>query len=158
MTDFNQLRDTLAAKRRELDQKRKDALLAGEAAKQAEHALSQFARSEKAGAQDQRRRLEAAGRAAQAEALQAGGQAASLRADVDRLLSEFETFTDPRKELGRWPSDVPVLLFPLRLETRFKADGSGIPQLWVRVFPDTCLIDSFEETLTDHEIADAQTF
>ncbi|MGB7537144.1 MAG: hypothetical protein WBM17_01275 [Anaerolineales bacterium] len=158
MTDFIQLRDILAAKRRELEQKRKDALLAGEAAKQAEDALSQFARSEKAGAQDQRRRLEAEGRAAQAQALQAGDQVASLRADVERLHSEFETFTDPRRELGRWPADVPVLLFPLRLETRFKTDGGGTPQLWVRVFPDSCLIDSFEETLTGHEIADGRIF
>jgi hypothetical protein len=58
---------------------------------------------------------------------------------------------DPRASAGELPDGLPVLLFPLRLETRF---GGGTPpsELWVRVFPDDCLVDDFEEQLSDAEI------
>ena len=39
----------------------------------------------------------------------------------------------------------PILLLPLRLETRFKQFGSPdgtLHQLWVRVFPDDCAVDT----------------
>ena len=48
-----------------------------------------------------------------------------------------------------WPTGIPILLFPLRLETRFKRPPAGQPQLWVRVYPDDCLVDGFEESLTE---------
>jgi hypothetical protein len=65
---------------------------------------------------------------------------------------------DPRRAVAEWPDRYPILLFPLRLETRFKPAPSGLPQLWVRAYPDTCLIDTFEAALTDQEITNAQRF
>ena len=54
----------------------------------------------------------------------------------------------------------PFLLFPLRLESRFMgADGRrGPTQLCVRVFPDTCLVDTFEPELTEAELASAKLY
>ena len=50
------------------------------------------------------------------------------------------------------------MLFPLRLETRFKTSPEGRPQLWVRVYPDECLVDTFEPSLTEGEVTSAQAF
>ena len=53
------------------------------------------------------------------------------------------------------------MLFPLRLETRFKTvdvPGRHAQQLWVRIFPDECLVDTFEATLTESEIKNATIF
>ncbi len=63
----------------------------------------------------------------------------------------FGQLADPRSSAGQLTDGLPVLLFPLRLETRF---GGGEPptELWVRAYPDDCLVDSFEEQLSDAEI------
>ena len=53
------------------------------------------------------------------------------------------TSSPARWTLRRLPDRHPILLFPLRLETRFKmVDGQA--QLWVRAYPDQCLAESFE--------------
>ena len=70
----------------------------------------------------------------------------------------FTDFTDPTEELSRLPDSVPILLFPLRLETRFKPGDDGRPQLWVRVYPDNCLVDSFEPSLTEQEVENGAAF
>ena len=63
----------------------------------------------------------------------------------------------PRDALRRLPDRHPILLFPLRLETRFKT-VDGQPQLWVRVYPDDAWRTSFEQALTEQEVANAQAF
>ncbi len=67
-----------------------------------------------------------------------------------------------KENLEQLPDDAPFLLFPLRLETRFRKDvhpGAEKPhQLWVRIFPDTCLVDNFQPELTDAEIKSGQVF
>jgi hypothetical protein len=73
------------------------------------------------------------------------------------LVGSFAALSDPRKGVERLDDGFPVLLFPLRLETRFK-DADGSPQLWVRVYPDDCSIDTFEETLSDVEVANARRY
>ena len=69
-------------------------------------------------------------------------------------MTEFK-FTDPRTNIKFKQTDYPFLLFPLRLETRFKSvevsDGSSLEQLWVRVYPDDCLVDTFEEIPSESE-------
>jgi hypothetical protein len=52
---------------------------------------------------------------------------------------------------GRLTDDVPVALFPLRLETRFTTAG-GHQYLNVRVFPDDVLIDTFSERIAQSEL------
>ena len=69
----------------------------------------------------------------------------------------FATFTDPQKAITQWRDDRPILLFPVRLETRFKT-VNGSPQLWVRIYPDECLVDLFHEQPTDMEAQALQAF
>jgi hypothetical protein len=158
MAEFEQLREEIADRRRELDQKRQEALLAREVVKQAERALAEFARTEDPRREGERARLEEALKGTQVRAAQVEGVLAELRAGADQLLDAFTVFTDPRERLRQWPDHYPILLLPLRLETRFKTGAAGQPQLWVRVYPDTCLIDSFEGSLTEQEVANARAF
>ena len=78
------------------------------------------------------------------------------------LSGQFAAFTDPRKGINRLDDDTPLLLMPLRLETRFKrsAPPGAAPrdELWVRVFPDDCWIDSFDPILTEGEVASAAAY
>ena len=84
----------------------------------------------------------------------------SLQWESD-LLIDFATFSDPRTELGQLSDEYPFLLMPVRLETRFKrvrtADGTQ-HQLWVRIFPDDCSVDSFESTLSEAEVQNARDY
>jgi len=80
----------------------------------------------------------------------------------DGLLEAFTTFADPRENLAKLPNGYPILLFPVRLETRFKVlrqrDGSVRHQLWVRIFPDDCSIDTFDEVLSESEVSRAKSY
>jgi hypothetical protein len=73
----------------------------------------------------------------------------------------FAGFSDPRSSAQMLDDAMPLLLFPLRLETRFGTimqDGVLKTQLWVRVYPDDCLIDSFEPLPSETEIASSQRY
>ncbi len=50
-------------------------------------------------------------------------------------------------------SNIPILLFPLKLETRFVKD-----ELWIRAFPDEAFLQSHDPTLTQEEKKDALVF
>ncbi|WP_280252750.1 hypothetical protein [Nocardia abscessus] len=83
-------------------------------------------------------------------------------AQMTALLEELAQFTDPRQAIERMKDTVPILMMPVRLETRFKTvELSGRPpvqQLWVRIYPDDCSIDSFHPVLTETEIRNAMTY
>lgn len=158
MSDFEQLRDELSSQRQKLSESRQRALLAREAVRQAERALEEFARTEDREHEVERARLESALKETQAQEKHAVGQLAKLSNTEVQLLEAFQIFTDPREQLRQWSDRFPILLFPLRLETRFKTSDSGQPQLWVRVYPDVCLIDTFEESLTEQEVTNARIF
>ena len=78
------------------------------------------------------------------------------------LVEAFLPFTDPRKHIQQFSDDFPFLLFPVRLETRFKkvpsSTGGTQHQLWVRVFPDECSIDTFDDTLSEAELTKAKNY
>lgn len=83
------------------------------------------------------------------------------REDLAAARDRFDEWTDPRRHLPVFNDDIPVMLFPLRLETRFKTvdvQGGARMQMWVRIFPDECLVDTFEATLTESEIKNATIF
>lgn len=86
---------------------------------------------------------------------------------ADLEASSFERFKplllDPRQQVERLSDDYPVLLLPLRLETRFKTitsptNNAPRTELWVRVYPDDCAIDTFEPLLSQSELKNAQTY
>lgn len=60
-------------------------------------------------------------------------------------------------ELSSGPAR-PIVLFPVRLETRFFPVADGNSELRVRVYPDKVHIDSHEPELTDEEITWGQHF
>ena len=77
------------------------------------------------------------------------------------LYQQFEPFLDPRTNLERLSDQYPILLLPLRLETRFKTvqiDDQSRQQLWVRVFPDECSIDTFDDVLSLSEVTRARNY
>src|SRR5262245_11638794 len=157
MAEYEQLRDELAERRRALDQTRRDALLGREALRRAERALAEFTRAAEQ-RDPERARLQAALASAQAEAHRLDADLVDVGAEHAAALRAFEAFTDPREQLRRWPDSHPILLFPVRLETRFKTGAAGQPQLWVRIYPDTCLVDVFEPSLTEQEVENARAF
>jgi hypothetical protein len=81
--------------------------------------------------------------------------------ELEKLI-EFIDFTNPIENTSSLNDTLPILLFPLRLETRFKKikqdDGSELNQLWVRVFPDDISIDSFESDLSSTEIRNIRSY
>ncbi len=104
-------------------------------------------------------------RAKRAEAEAAGAQEAARRAReaVAAALGTFATFTDPRPNVERLSDRSPFALLPVRIETRFVQladDAAPAPrhQLWVRIYPDDCWVDTFEPTLSTAELANAQRY
>src|SRR5215472_6053409 len=55
-------------------------------------------------------------------------------------------------------ASVPVLLLPVNIETRFTISAAGVPELWLRVYPDQIAINSHEPELTEQEIADGKVY
>ena len=93
---------------------------------------------------------------------------AGLRADLEgdrqvefELLGQFFDFSDPREHIGRLSDRIPILMMPLRIETRFKRAeefGGERDELWVRVYPDDISVETFEDTLTETEAQDARNY
>lgn len=73
------------------------------------------------------------------------------------ILQQWKHLSDPRTNIKEFNDDFPILFFPVRLETRFKII-EGQHQLWVRIFPDECSIDTFEEELSETEIRSARNY
>jgi hypothetical protein len=73
----------------------------------------------------------------------------------------FSEDSDPREGVNKLNDAHPCLLLPVRLETRFKTisiEDEIRNQLWVRVYPDDCAVDTFEATLSKVEVKNAQTY
>lgn len=89
-------------------------------------------------------------------------QLGSLKANLSAQLHQLTVLADPTKQIESLSAKIPILLFPVRLETRFRHDivteGRPTPQLWIRIYPDDCQIDGFEQILTEGEVADATAF
>lgn len=132
MPGFEDTRKELASWRAEREAVHNALLLAREAAK--------------------RGRREAAGQLRELEQ-----RAQSLDARGAGLWKAFGPFASPKEALRKLDDRHPILLFPLRLETRFKTVADQA-QLWVRVYPDQCLAESFEPALTEAEAKNAQVF
>lgn len=85
----------------------------------------------------------------------------TAKKQLDIKTGLYGEIADPRKAIENWPDDIPVLLFPVRLETRFKhiVDRAGErDELWVRIYPDECIVDTFEATLSDVELTSAKRY
>ena len=80
----------------------------------------------------------------------------TLTAEIDTLAAEVETLEAAEPAL--WTSTgVPVVLFPVRIETCFKPAASGC-DLLVRIYPDDLHLDAPPGPLTDREFEAGQTY
>lgn len=86
--------------------------------------------------------------AARAQA-EAAGRAQSLEQALQQAI-DAQRANLPRELIGDLAADLPIVLLPVRLETRF-VDGAAGRELLVRVYPDTIHIDSHEPELTEDE-------
>ncbi|MDB5531353.1 MAG: hypothetical protein JWR51_4456 [Devosia sp.] len=75
----------------------------------------------------------------------------------DRVGELHERVPDPRIEamIPNFQADTPVLLLPVRLETRYFDNGR---ELRIRVFPDQIHIDNHETELTNDEVVAGQFY
>lgn len=85
------------------------------------------------------------------------GERKNLTIAEASLFNRFEIFADPTKIVEQTADVFPFLLFPVRIETRFMKKGND-DELWIRIYPDDCLIDNFQETLSKSEVEDAKLF
>ena len=89
-----------------------------------------------------------------------GAYAAAARYELQKL-REYEQYTNPIFNAVQLDDDCPILLCPLRIETRFKKvslDDEIRDELWVRVFPDDIAIDSFESDLSASELRNIRQY
>jgi hypothetical protein len=75
----------------------------------------------------------------------------AIRATAKELIGRFAA-TDPQTGITALDGTLPILMFPVRIETRFRTAAAGTPQLWVRIYPDDCQVDAFETLLTQSEL------
>ena len=168
MADFASSQQAVAAARGALDRARIAATAAATRASEAEAALKLALRQRHTdhGAGDAVPALEAAATEA-AAALQAAHSAVTrARASVMDASGVFAEFSDPRRTVTTLSSRSPFLLFPVRLETRFRTitdqSPAGLPstrhQLWVRIYPDDCSIDTFEPLISKAELDNTRNY
>jgi hypothetical protein len=69
---------------------------------------------------------------------------------VGILLDNLFLDLTPQTLIEQWNDSFPIMLLPLRLETRFKSTDNR-EQLWVRVYPDEIFVTTHEKILTDRE-------
>ena len=170
MSAFDELRASLRDARTQRDSAAAEVAAARDALKRIAASETQLARifdpddSQHVAARDSLRRDRAEAETNLGNAHEAHAAAALT---AGSLVDEFAVFTDPRTGIGRLQDSIPILMMPVRLETRFKQSRPvpGVPtdqlptdQLWVRVYPDDCWIDSFDPALTTSEFDNARAY
>ena len=167
MAEFIPQREALNKKRSEHETVRLQLFAATEQLKLLERqkkALERKKNPDNTAYQEEVRQIDARMRKLNSEVEANKGRFTNLSEELGGLYFDFESLTDPREQLNQhFKNTTPFLLFPVRLETRFKTvTGSNsdraVPQMWVRIYPDTCLVDSFDPQLSDQEIRNAARF
>jgi hypothetical protein len=79
---------------------------------------------------------------------------AAAQRQLQTATGDFARFLDPRANLPYWSAAWPIALLPVRIETRFVTvpGDPPKPQLWLRIYPDDCWIDTFEPELSSSEL------
>ncbi|MGH9495387.1 MAG: hypothetical protein ACRD3B_10345, partial [Candidatus Sulfotelmatobacter sp.] len=81
----------------------------------------------------------------------------TAKQNLASAIDNFSAFSDPRRNLSTLSDQLPFFLFPVRVETRFMSSGNQA-QLWVRIYPDDCSIDTFEDTFSAMELGNAKLY
>ncbi len=110
---------------------------------------------------EERERLQASLERARAEGARLDAASRAAVEAVKGIRDRFEPMSDPRRAIGELDARFPILLLPVRLETRFVSPGGqpGPPtELLVRIYPDDCLVDSFEPDLSETEVQNLRRY
>ena len=158
MPQLDELRRELNAARERCAEARRSAYRASQGARRLELSLESSKRRLSADQRNEIEALDARLETARADATANWDRLAQLGAFESELLGRFAPQLDPRESIGALDDSTPILMVPLRLETRFKPVVGGGTELWVRVFPDEWAADAFEADLSEQEIASAQLF
>jgi hypothetical protein len=179
MADFNSTQAQLAAARTAHDAAQLAALQAAARARQAQAAFDLATRQTSSQDKGAQNLAQLAAAAKQAAASQAAAQNAlqSARASVVQATAAFANFNTPQESVALLSDSSPFLLFPVRIETRFRAAPVTTPppgiavaaaapaavaapahQLLVRVYPDDCSIDTFEPLYSQSELTNVKAY
>jgi len=79
--------------------------------------------------------------------------AATTRREIDDLIGRLGVLIDHTKDVERLDGGTPMLLMPMRIETRFMGD-----EMWVRFYPDTWAVDTFEPVPSVSELVSVRRF
>jgi hypothetical protein len=164
MPEFNELQNQLQRSRANKERARTDLFEAREQVKKIEAeqaALDRVFNPDDPGHQKERERLNSRLERASASFKDREEKYQAARKAESGLFTEFFPFSDPREQMTRLSDDFPFLLLPVRIETRFKTiavDDRSSHQLWVRIYPDDCAIDSFEAQLSEGEVRAGRNF
>ena len=159
MADFQASQGQYAAARAARDDAARALSVAQEGLKQAQANLADYLRhaaQRDAGGQ-QKAQLEGAVAAATAAVSQQKAVAQRANSAAQAALEGFASFTDPRQNVSQLSAGSPFLLLPVRVETRF-ATVNETYQLWVRIYPDDCSIDTFEPQMSESELSNAKLY
>lgn len=170
MTDFAELRNELTGTRSQRDASALRLTVAREQLRNVRQQIADLERvtnpSERSGLAELEK--QAAALTQQMDSLRE--EVAGLKSGAGDLLRQLAALADPAKQTEQLNDAFPILLFPVRVEIRFHqpAIDAGVgrdpvtaaptPQLWIRIYPDDCQVDSFEELLTQTEIVNAREF
>ncbi|MGZ4826877.1 MAG: hypothetical protein ACXVY9_05880, partial [Terriglobales bacterium] len=169
MADFTTNQTAIAAARSALDRAQLAATQAAARAQQAQSALDGAVRQQNANQEGggDLAQLQAAAKQAAAQRDAAKAALQRSRAAMSEVGAQFAEFSDPRRNVERLSDSAPFLLFPVRIETRFRTIAQNGPaaavapprhQLWVRIYPDDCSIDTFEPMLSQSELTNVKNY
>ena len=165
MADFEETRRTLAETRLAQSTAEGDLFRANEQLKQVTSQLEQLDRRFNPNNPEHVKQREELQRRRQV-LLSARKERTAALGSINGRLAElspvfWDQWTDPRQHADKMDDEIPVMLFPVRMETRFKTvsiETGEQHQLWVRIYPDDCLVNTFEETLSLGELDGAHIF
>ena len=169
MADFAAAQAQLVTAHTQFDSAQRAALAASARAKQAQAALDLATRQ---GSPEDRQnqklaQLEAAVQQASALQVEAGVALGNARSAVVRATANFGQFRTPQQNVSLLNDSSPFVLFPVRIETRFRAvnpNPQGLAavaaqhELLVRIYPDDCSIDTFEPFLSQSELTNIKAY
>jgi len=160
MNEFINLQKQLKSLRQELKENNDELLKVQEQIKQLEEELRLLDRmSDSQDGQDreEKKKIEATLIKKKEELKSIYSRKSDQTKNINNHLHGLADLSDPTRQIGALSDAFPFLLLPVRLETRFM-NQEGKSELWVRIYPDDCHIDTKEDILSQFEIQNAKEF
>lgn len=81
----------------------------------------------------------------------------TARGDLQDLINAIYIDSHPKTAIKNLPDEIPFLLLPVKIETRFVTNGS-VNELLIRIYPDDVAIHTHETVLTDKEVTEGEKY